>query len=151
VTWKRFFSNFAVAGPTTAQLQVINKAMTQYRVKARQASLTPFHLFARRKMDLGECGTHVTQNFDGLETRGRQDLRSRVVMLYGDNTSLGCAAPKCAKLAGPQTEGFDARFLDGETIICPSCTEAGESLAALLTQLPADPSRCQPKRLRGPV
>jgi NAD-dependent SIR2 family protein deacetylase len=128
VPWSRFLRDFTVPRPTVTQLQVINKAMAQFRLNARQAPVTPFHRFVERKMDQGECGTHVTQNFDGLETRDRQDLRSRVVRLYGDNTTLGCAAPKCMKLAGAHVAGFDARFLAGETIICPTCSEAGECL-----------------------
>lgn len=118
---------FSVAKPTPTQLQVINKALTQFRINARQVPATPFHRFVERKMDQGECGTHVTQNFDGLETRDRKDLRSRVVRLCGDNTVLGCAAPRCKKLSDDEVEAFDTRFLAGESIICPSCSEAGES------------------------
>lgn len=83
-------------------------------------------------MDLGECSTCITQNFDGLETRDRPDLLSRVVRLNGDNNTLACSAPKCLKLEDDRVGSYDARFLEGETILCPSCIEAGECFSFML-------------------
>ncbi|KAG9099177.1 hypothetical protein FRC06_005545 [Ceratobasidium sp. 370] len=124
IPWRKFVAMTTERKPSPAQLQTINKAMTQFRIQARQVELTPFHRFIHRKIDMGECTSCITANFDGLEARHRPDLRSRMVMLHGDNTTLACPAPGCPELNGDEVHSFDSRFLTGETVLCPSCVTA---------------------------
>ncbi|KAF8593576.1 DHS-like NAD/FAD-binding domain-containing protein [Ceratobasidium sp. AG-I] len=126
ISWNNFLSEFTVPKPSPAQINVINKATTAYRIMARQATPTNFHRFVQRKMDLGECSRCITRNFDGLETRDRSDLSSRVTMLHGDNNTLRCSVLRCSSVQGEQVASFDARFLEGETVSCPSCEESAK-------------------------
>ncbi|KAG8737231.1 hypothetical protein FRC10_008417, partial [Ceratobasidium sp. 414] len=132
----------SVASPSPSQIQVINKALTTYRLKALQVPLPDFHQFVHSKMSLGECSTCITLNFDGLETRDRPELKPRTVMLHGDNNVLACSAPRCKTIEGEQVRSFDTRLLEGETVLCPSCTnDADENPRA----------RIRPKPLRARV
>ena len=95
--------------------------MTEYRIKARAAQLTPFHQFLHRAMDEKRVAHCLTRNFDGLETRDRPDLVDDVLMLHGDNRVLTCLAPTCGYISGEQVAQYDHLLTNGQDIRCPTC------------------------------
>ncbi|KAG8734299.1 hypothetical protein FRC10_011774 [Ceratobasidium sp. 414] len=102
-------------------LQVLQKLMASYRRTARTAALTPFHAFLRRALEQGRVVKCLTRNFDGLETRDRPDLEEKVVMLHGDNRVLTCGDGRCPNVFGDDVESYEADFLAGNPVFCPSC------------------------------
>ncbi|KAG8721437.1 hypothetical protein FRC08_012999 [Ceratobasidium sp. 394] len=101
--------------------RVLNRLMTELRVKARQAPLSPFHRFIHRAMSHGRIKKVFTRNFDGLETRDRPDLADRVCMLHGDNRILSCPNAECPDIRGDDTQKYDQEYLNMEPPLCPSC------------------------------
>lgn len=101
--------------------------MTEMRIAARNASLTPFHLFLQRAIDEGRVFRCLTRNFDGLETRDRADLTSQVTMLHGDNRILTCPAPHCCNVDDEdEIRSYDQNFLNREDVNCPGCIATSE-------------------------
>lgn len=98
-----------------------NRFMAERRQQARTAPLTPFHEFLHHAMDKGSAFKCLTRNFDGLETRDRPDLSSRVEMLHGDNRVLTCPGLSCSNIEGAEASAFDESFLNGTAVDCPDC------------------------------
>ncbi|KAG9120967.1 hypothetical protein FRC07_003282 [Ceratobasidium sp. 392] len=105
---------------STSDLMTFGPVMTQFRVAARQAPVPPFHRFLQRKLKSGQCTDVATENFDGLETRGLPEFKTRVSALHGTNTSLWCPVGSCL-LEGDEVANFDSAMLAGELVRCPNC------------------------------
>jgi NAD-dependent SIR2 family protein deacetylase len=103
------------------RLRAINKIMTQWRICARTARLTPFHTFLHRALDQGRVVKCLTRNFDGFESRDRLDLLPKILMLHGDNRILTCLNTSCGDMVGDQVEKLDGAFMNEEDVPCPDC------------------------------
>ncbi|KAG8793775.1 hypothetical protein FRC12_001629 [Ceratobasidium sp. 428] len=98
-----------------------NQVLAYYRHLAREAQLPPMHEFVQGMLSTGECTWCITENFDGLETRGRPGLDERVIRLKGFNEELRCSSPGCRTLRGSAIDRFSADFLKGLPVPCPTC------------------------------
>ncbi|KAG8691126.1 hypothetical protein FRC11_006611 [Ceratobasidium sp. 423] len=58
-------------------------------------------------------------NFDGLQTRGNEQLREAVFELHGSNERLHCFF--CKSVPSEPTEEFDNELLDNGWANCPAC------------------------------
>jgi NAD-dependent SIR2 family protein deacetylase len=124
VKYSALFSDYlTLEGSKLAQFNMI---MTKLRRSARQAPLGNFHKFLHLAFDSGRVVYCLTRNFDGLETRDRQDLIDDVVMVHGDNRILRCAFPDCPGIFGEHVALLDQKLLDGELVECTACLAVGE-------------------------
>lgn len=114
-------------GPKVGQLTALNFVMTTLRQHARTARLTDFHNLIATMLETGRAPMCLTRNFDGLETRDRPDLKSKVIELHGTNDTLSCPAGHVP--IGPEDiSNYDDDFLKGVEIACPVCVEKCKSL-----------------------
>ncbi|KAG8762682.1 hypothetical protein FRC11_008065 [Ceratobasidium sp. 423] len=107
-------------GPKQNQLAALNYLMTTLRQHARSVPLTDFHRLITVMLDTGRAVKCITRNFDGLETRDRPDLKSKVIEMHGNNNALSCPAGHLP--IGPEDIlAYEEDFSKGIEITCPTC------------------------------
>lgn len=114
-------------------MAALNVVMTGLRKKARSAPLGKFHKFIHRAFDENRVAKCLTRNFDGLETRDRPDLATKILMVHGDNRVLRCSARNCAGVTGQETIELEEDLLKGILVECTSCSSKGSCCALPLT------------------
>ncbi|KAG8691687.1 hypothetical protein FRC11_012892 [Ceratobasidium sp. 423] len=112
----------STTGPAANQLFALNHIMTTLRQHARTAELTDCHRLITLMLDTGRAAKCLTRNFDGLETRERPDLSSKVIEMHGSNNWLSCPAGHLPVGPGDILQ-YDDDFLKGIELTCPTCLE----------------------------
>ncbi|KAG9123887.1 hypothetical protein FRC07_013621 [Ceratobasidium sp. 392] len=96
-----------------------SKLMTQMRISGRTVDLPSCHILAAELYDAKRLLRCYTQNFDGLQTRDRNDMDEVVFELHGTNVYLKCNI--CGKRPTQPSSDFDRQLLSAGYALCPNC------------------------------
>jgi NAD-dependent histone deacetylase SIR2 len=104
-------------------LEAVGRMMARLRIIARDAAPTEGHLYIERLHCHKRLLRCYTQNVDGIQTRGGQDISDYVLGLHGRN-DLRCH--RCKRLPDGNLRELDERLLSEGLAWCSRCVDRGE-------------------------
>ncbi|KAG8722660.1 hypothetical protein FRC08_014405 [Ceratobasidium sp. 394] len=106
-----------------AGLVAFGRVMARLRVQAREAQLSPCHMYIAALYEAGWLLRCYTQNIDGLQTRDHPNMSDVVLELHGSNVELFCHI--CRRRPSEDMRFLDQRLMEHGIVSCQACADQG--------------------------